>query len=295
MVSHFTVQDYNLAATLASGQTFRWHWHGEAWEGVVGQRWVRLRQVNNILEATIAESCSNWDWLVRYLQLEVQLCDIIRTFPQDTILQEAVQTCSGLHVLRQDPWECLASFLLSSNKQITQIERIVSELCARWGEPLAVPAGHAPEWSFPDPRQLACLTEDELRRCKMGFRAPYLLQAARRVAEGAADLSVLAGSDYEVARQELLRFKGVGNKIADCISLFSGGFLEAFPVDVWIRRQLAQHYFPRRCPPDRELRLFVRKHFGPAAGYAQQYLFHHARTQKKAGAYSAPAQPKQPN
>ncbi|HSA03507.1 MAG TPA: DNA glycosylase, partial [Candidatus Paceibacterota bacterium] len=284
MIRHYRVEDYHLAATLSSGQAFRWRRLGDGWEGVIGGRWVLLRQAGNILEAMTAGPCSDWEWLERYLQLNVRLCDILRMFPKDILLQEAVRAWRGLRLLRQDPWECLASFLLSSNKQITQIEQIVSELCGRWGDPVLVPPDHEPTWSFPAPERLACRTEGELRACKMGFRAPYLLEAARQVREGKVDIGALSSLDYEAARQELLRLKGVGEKIADCVLLFSVGFLEAFPVDVWIRRELARHFFSGRCPSDRELRRFIRDFFGPAGGYAQQYLFHHARSGKKTGA-----------
>jgi N-glycosylase/DNA lyase len=196
-------------------------------------------------------------------------------------MRAAVAACHGLRLLRQDPWECLASFILSSTKQILQIRQIIARLCECFGEPLAVPAGEPPAWSFPTPARLADTTEAQLRACKMGFRAPYLLQAARRVAGGQLDLARLHGLPVAEARAELIQLHGVGRKIADCVLLFAYGFQSAFPVDVWVLRALRQLYFPKRRVAPKKLRQFADEHFGVYAGYAQQYLFHYVR--KKGG------------
>jgi 3-methyladenine DNA glycosylase/8-oxoguanine DNA glycosylase len=244
-----------------------------------------------------------------------------------------------LRVLRQDPWECLASFILSSTKQIVQIRQIVALLCERFGDPLTHPAdtlsmnlvaadvslrtlspmkvsvdsrrrlrfkGSTREilfwenlsppngergasvpnenhlfYSFPSAKWLASVTEGELRACKMGFRAPYLLAAARRIADGKFDLERLRHLTLAEAREELMKLRGVGGKIADCVLLFAYGFDGAFPVDVWVERALRELYFPRRRVSDKRLQHFAATHFGPHAGYAQQYLFHYMRTKVK--------------
>jgi N-glycosylase/DNA lyase len=125
------------------------------------------------------------------------------------------------------------------------------------------------------------LTEAELRGCKMGFRAPSLLAAAQQVAEGGLDLERLRQLPLAEARAELMKLRGVGGKIADCVLLFAYGFDSAFPVDVWVERALRELYFPRRRVTEKKLRHFAATHFGPQAGYAQQYLFHYMRTLKK--------------
>src|SRR5262249_33980345 len=149
-------------------------------------------------------------------------------------MRAAVVACRGLRLLRQEPWECLASFILSSTKQIVQIRQIVSLLCERYGEPIPAAPEYAPAFAFPSPARLACATEPELRACKMGFRAPYLLKTARLVAEGKIDLERLRQLPAETARDELMGLPGVGRKIADCVLLFAYGFQSAFPVDVWV-------------------------------------------------------------
>jgi N-glycosylase/DNA lyase len=215
-------------------------------------------------------------------------------------------------VLRQDPWECLASFILSSTKQIVQIRQIVALLCKRFGEPIAanlvaadvsrrtlplqeVSADSRPRLrfggsglnknhlshSFPTAEQLAAATETELRACKMGFRAPHLLAVARQVAVGQFDLERLRHLPQAEAHEELMKLRGVGGKIADCVLLFAYGFDSAFPVDVWVERALRELYFPRRRVSAKRLQHFAATHFGPHAGYAQQYLFHYMRTKLK--------------
>jgi N-glycosylase/DNA lyase len=203
-------------------------------------------------------------------------------------MRAAVAACRGLRLLRQDPWECLASFILSSTKQIVQIRQIVALLCERYGEPLAVAPAYPPAFAFPCPARLARTTEAELRACKMGFRAPYLLATARLVANGQFDLARLQSMPIEIARAELMQLPGVGRKIADCVLLFAYGFQSAFPVDVWVLKALRQLYFPHRRVTPQRLHRFAAAHFGPRAGYAQQYLFHYMRT-KTNRAHSEPA------
>jgi N-glycosylase/DNA lyase len=131
------------------------------------------------------------------------------------------------------------------------------------------------------PQKIAAATEAGLRLCKMGFRAPHLLNAARQIADGKFDLKKIFDMNYHEARAELMKLRGVGGKIADCVLLFAYGFDSAFPVDVWVERALRRLYFPHRRVSEKKLLHFAAAHFGPHAGYAQQYLFHYMRTKKK--------------
>jgi N-glycosylase/DNA lyase len=272
------VQDYDLAATLTSGQAFRWQCADDGWEGVVGRHWVRLKQEPDGITAQTAAAVRDWRWLEHHLQSQVPLAEVLAQFPaDDPHLQLAVQSCRGLRLLRQDPWECLASFILSSTKQIVQIRQIVAQLCERFGQPVAVPPGHAPAWAFPSASELGRCAEADLRACRMGFRARPLFEAAQKVASGELDLARLHALEEAPAREALMRLRGVGPKIANCVLLFAYGFPRAFPVDVWVMRALRQFYFPRRRPARARLERFIATHFGPQAGYAQQYLFHYLR------------------
>lgn len=271
-------RDYDLPATLISGQAFRWNLQDEAWVGVVGRQWVRLIPEPSGIRATTWPPVEDWKWLTTYLQTDVQLETVLQTFPTDPAMQASVQYCRGLRLLRQDPWECLASFILSSTKQIVQIRQICELLCTRFGEAIELPERSVKAFTFPTPEAIAGLQESELRHCKMGFRAPSLLQAARAVTGGSLQLDALRGLPLREARDALCGLRGVGPKIADCVLLFAYGFPQAFPKDVWIQRAIQQLYFKGRKVPPTRLERFIDSHFGPHSGYAQQYLFHYMRT-----------------
>jgi N-glycosylase/DNA lyase len=274
------VVDYDLAATLCSGQAFRWHLVNGGWESVVLGRWVRLESASGItgtLLASTLEPQRDWAWLEAYLQTGVDLESILKSFPDDVPLNEAVAACRGLRLLLQDPWECLAGFILSSTKQIVQIRQCMEHLCRRLGTPVTCPGGTPWGFAFPAASAIAAVEEPVLRECRMGFRAPYLLGAARAISDGRLDLESLRTLPTREARLQLMALHGVGRKIADCVLLFAYGRQDAFPADVWILKVLRHLYFPRRKPSPARLQHFLDTHFGPNAGYAQQYLFHHAR------------------
>ena len=274
----FSVSHYNLAATLCSGQAFRWRSDGQGWSGVIGNQVVRLRGDEFSIVAETTEPVADWRWLEHYLQLDLDIEQVLQTFPDDEPMRAAVSACRGLRLLRQHPWECLASFILSSTKQIVQIQQIVELLCERFGEPLPALPGSPPAHAFPTASRIARASEAELRACKMGFRAAYLRGTASRVAGGQFDLENLSALPVDMARDELMSLPGVGRKIADCVLLFAYGFPSAFPVDVWVMKALRQLYFPRRRVSIQRMHRFAATHFGPWAGYAQQYLFHYMRT-----------------
>lgn len=286
----FPAADYDLAATLDSGQVFRWRRQDDSWLGVVGRHGVRLRQEREGIFAQTDAPVENRDWLREFLQTDVDLAKILETFPNDGPMNDAMAACRGLRVLRQEPWECLATFILSATKQIVQIRQIVAQLCECFGERIGRGPGisnlnfQTPgdlNYSFPTAERIASLTETDLRNCKMGFRAPSLLATARQIAEGKLDLPRLRDLSHGEARNELMKLRGVGAKIADCVLLFAYGFDSAFPVDVWVERALRTLYFPRRRVSERKLLHFAATHFGPHAGYAQQYLFHYVRVKMK--------------
>ena len=279
LTREFAVTNYDLSETLRSGQAFRWRETEGAWEGIVAGKWYRLSENKTRILAQKAEAGDeDWNVLRDYLQLEVDLEKIIQTFPKDPYMDAAVSSCWGLRLLRQEPWECLASFILSSTKQIVQIQQIVNLVSRRFGEPAAVPQGHESSSTFPGPERIVSLSEAELRCCKMGFRAPYLKGSAEMIVNGEVKLDSLRQFPVEEARQELMRLPGVGRKIADCVLLFAYGFQEAFPIDVWVMKALRQLYFPKRRKSAKKLVEFTQTYFGPNAGYAQQYLFHYMRT-----------------
>ncbi len=220
---------------------------------------MRVRQAGDTLEGDVDP---------HYFALDVPLKKIVATFPHDDPLLQAVKKHWGLRVLRQEPWETLASFIASSTKQIVQIRQIVAHLARELGHYDA----------FPTADVVARATHRQLLDCKLGFRAKYLLAAAQAIDSGEVRLDRLPAMEYERALEELMKLAGVGEKIAACTLLFSCGHDEAFPIDVWVERSLRRLYFPGKKVPAKKLREFTRSHFGPYAGWAQQYLFFQERT-----------------
>jgi N-glycosylase/DNA lyase len=320
MTNFINVSDFDLASTLECGQAFRWSRLGgtDSWfEGVVGKEVWRLRQHGSEVEWETdpkptpspskegdsglpsyggAGGGSSQTRMTKYFSLDRSLPQIIATFPADDApLRDAVRRHWGLRVLRQEPWETLASFIASSAKQIVQIRQIVGELSRRFGDPITNADGRArwpqraedprlgeatePYHSFPTVDVVARASHQPLWDCKLGFRAKNLLAAARMIDSGAVKLDALRSMEYERALEELVKLSGVGEKIANCVLLFSCGFDQAFPIDVWIERALRRLYFARKHNvTHRQLREFARTHFGPYAGWAQQYLFFQERT-----------------
>lgn len=281
----FPTRKYALAATLSSGQAFRWYPRADGrWEGVIGHDVLLLQKSASGIEARSLNAAPNWRTIEDYLQAPVDIDAITATFPDDPPMRAAVNSCLGLRLLRQDPWECLASFILSSTKQIVQIQQIVATLCECYGDEIRLtterPVSPSLRFAFPSAEKLASLTEAQLRSCKMGFRAPYLLETARIVASKQIDLESLRALPTPEAREKLCELPGVGEKIANCVLLFAYGLQDAFPVDVWVQKAIRHLYFPKRKPTEKRLKHFVQTHFGPNAGYAQQYLFHYMRIAK---------------
>jgi N-glycosylase/DNA lyase len=273
-VKAIRVADYSLDTTLDSGQVFRWRRAEDGgWVGVIGRQVVRLRQAGDCIEI----EADDFAEVARYFQWNASLREIVGTFPQDEHLNAAVKACWGLRILKQEPWECLASFIASSTKQIVQIKQIVENLSRELGLPIA--DCRLPICSFPSVEAAAASTHDVLWNCKLGFRAKYLLGSARLIAEGKLDLGRVDSMNCDDARAYLCQLPGVGEKIANCVLLFAYGKLDAFPIDVWVERCLRQMYFHgKRKVTARRLREFAGSYFGPSAGYAQQYLFHAIRT-----------------
>lgn len=267
-----------LELTLNSGQAFHWVPQGEGWLGAVGGEAVYLEQKNDELFVNAgAEQAA-----VSYLALDHPLEEIEATFPGDPVTREALEFCRGMRILRQPSWEALATFITSSMKQVAHIAQISQTLRQRYGRRLVLEGREV--YAYPEASALASLEEADLRACALGYRAANLLASARLVAEGRVDLGVIAGLPDAEAQLELRRLPGVGEKVANCALLFGFERLKAFPVDVWIERVIRERYFAkRRKVTPAMIRAFCAKAFGPYGGYAQQYLFHHARLTWKRG------------
>lgn len=267
------ISDFSLVECLTSGQTFRWQPRGAGFFGVALGRAVYAEQRGDALVLT-GVGTEDAGAFVRYFDFERDYGAIKASYMHDPFLCEGMGYAPGMRVLRQPHFETLISFIISANNNVKRIMGIVERLCVRCGAPIE--GG----FDFPTPEALAALGEEALRDCGAGYRARYIVEAARAVAEGFS-LDEVARMPYEQARQALVKLPGVGLKVADCAALYSMGFTRSFPADVWMRRVLCGVY-GYRGKNDKQLRAFVDERFGEYAGLAQQYLFHYARHHRDA-------------
>jgi N-glycosylase/DNA lyase len=276
--------NFDLAKTLDSGQVFHWERVGQGFVGTIGDRAVCIEQRRNVLAAWNDEEkldalnpLSLRRLIANYFALDHPLREICASFPDDPVINAARVFCRGLRIIRQPKWECLATFICSSMKQVEHIRQISLALRRRFGKRRKI--GNRFAYTFPLSQRIARASEDDLRECALGYRARNLLMTARLVSSRKMDLeawSVLPDADL---REKLCALPGVGAKVANCVMLFGYERLRAFPIDVWIERVLKQQYFPlKKTVTTLELREFSQTYFGEHGGYVQQYLFHHART-----------------
>jgi N-glycosylase/DNA lyase len=229
-----------------------------------------------------------------YFRLDDDLPKIYSQIVKDQHIKAAVERFEGLRLLRQEPWECLISYVCATNKNIPAIKDMIFRLCENFGERLLFEGREF--YTFPTPNDLANADIEELRACKLGFRAERVQNAAKKVNSKELSLEALHKISYEEAWEELLKLPGVGPKVADCVLLFSLDKLEAFPIDVWMKRIVMKHYhdhfersFVKRVSGKkslsraeyRKIGLFGRKYFGKFVGYAQEYLYHYERRMSK--------------
>lgn len=266
---------YHLIRTLSCGQAFRWRVDGGAAAGIFAGRRIRLEQRGNAITVEGLDGGGASKTLAHYLGADQPLRSIERELSRDRVLARLLPQTSGIAILRQDPWECLASFIVSAFNNIPKIEMTIARLSERFGESLPG-GGHA----FPHPAALANAPEWSLRDCILGYRAPYLRAVARLIDSGAFHLRAPFALSYEAAKRMLLELPGVGQKVADCVLLFAYGKGEAFPVDVWVKRAVERWYLRGEEKSEREVRAFARRRFGDLAGYAQQHLFHYGRSHR---------------
>lgn len=258
------VQELNPQRTFDCGQCFRWNADAEGkYRGVAsGKAAVVWAEAGRTYIECAAGDIYFWR---DYLDMETDYAEARRSIEVCDYLRECAAYGEGIRILRQDKWEALCSFIISQCNNIPRIKGIVEKLCSLYGEPVEAPWGEAR--AFPTAERVADLSEEALAPLRSGYRAPYMLAAARAVAGGDIDLDATALLPCGEARAELKKLNGVGDKVANCVVLFGLHQLDAFPVDVWIKRALAAN-MPKGFDPSS---------LGKYAGLAQQYMFFHAR------------------
>jgi N-glycosylase/DNA lyase len=297
---------FNLGHTLDSGQAFRWEQRGDWWYGILSSGAIKVRQEEASLVCVTSSGLMTPESVHSYFRLEDDLERIYSKIMKDEHMTEAIQRFYGLRLISQDVWECLVSFVIATNTNIPRIKLMISKLCEKFGEKTEFEGNQYA--LFPRPELLAEASNEELAACGLGYRARFVRSVAQKVSSGGVDLEELRLLDYERARdlmiERLLGEKtllGIGRKAADCVLLFSCGKDSSFPIDVWMARVLFK-YYPKLFDSETTERLSshvsnltrlsggsyetisasMREYFGEYAGYAQQYLFHDARTNKLA-------------
>lgn len=263
-----------LAEIVDGGQAFRWNRQPDgSWLGIWADNVVQLRRDDGGVLTWRAPS----EMVVRvgralpaYFGMGADFAAHTDALPwrSDAHIGRCIAAFPGLRILRQPFGETLLGFLCSATKQIVQIKQMLALLAQRHGAPLANSGLHRlPTWA-----ELAMISEADLRACLLGFRARYIAETARVLAAQPGWLTETEELPYPAAKERLCTLPGVGEKVADCVLLFGAGRLEAFPVDVWILKTMARRYGLENWRPA-QVAHFGRAHFGPLAGFAQQFLF----------------------
>ncbi len=253
---------FDLALTLDCGQAFRWVQTGDdEWHGVAFSKPLTLKKTERGIEFIGTDKDDFENIWIPYFDLERDYGTLCRKFMADRYLAEAVDTCYGIRLMRQEPWEAICSFIISQNNNIPRIKGIIDRLCRLLGESLG-----NDDYSFPSAQKISEAGVEALAPIRAGFRAKYIIDAAEKVANGEIDIEKIYALTIDEGRDELIKIKGVGEKVAQCSLLYGFGKIDAFPVDVWVKRIMSELY-PDGLP----------ECTNGARGIAQQYLFHWRR------------------
>lgn len=268
--------DFDPDTILFCGQAFRWEKENGLFKGIAHGRIIHLEMTGKdirLFPASKNEYEMIWE---DYFDLKRDYSALKKEFSKDVILQKGMEFAPGMRVLNQQPFETMISFIVSANNNVKRISGIIQKLSVPFGKKIEYQGETG--YAFPEPQALADASEEDLRRCGTGYRAAYIKAAAKAVCEG-FDLEALKKLPYADAKKELTKIPGIGPKVADCILLYSLGFAQAFPSDVWIKRTLFNLY-GCTVKSDKEIAGYVCEKFGKHAGIAQQYLFHYVRKNK---------------
>ena len=257
--------DFDPIKIFECGQCFRWNadengvYRGVA-HGIAAKVWSEGGSV--FISGSMEQFRNVW---YDYFDMDRDYAKAREALSIDEYTRAAAEYGAGIRILRQDKWEALCSFIISQCNNIPRIKKIVETLCQYFGKKLEFEGKKV--YTFPDAEKVAALTVEDLAPLRCGYRAPYIIGAAKAVVDGTLDLETLSQSDFSTALKALKSMHGIGDKVANCVILFGLCIPDAFPVDVWMKKALAAHY-----PKD-----FDPKVFGENAGLAQQYLFFWAR------------------
>lgn len=271
------VEDFNIKHIFECGQCFRWKKEeNESYTGVAKGKILNVEEKGDkiYLNNTNLEDFNNiwhdyFDLGTNYTEIKNKLKEM------DEYLDKATDFGWGIRILKQDQWEMLISFIISSNNRIPMIQKAIDNLSKKFGKFIGEYNGKE-YYAFPTPQELSRASKEEIRACQTGFRDKYIKSTADAVANNNDNVYGYSMLDTEQCRKELLKFNGVGPKVCDCISLFGMQKYDTFPVDVWVKRVMQEFYVDEDMSLPK-IREYALDKFGELAGFAQQYLFYYAR------------------
>jgi len=257
--------------SINSGQVFLWEKQGSDWYGINGQDILKINKNGAI------KSIRNLK--IDFFRKNDNMQEIIKSISKDKTVRKAVKEYQGLILFRQDPFQCVISFIISSNSNIQKIKNSLEKITKKFGKKVKIQ--NKEFFLFPEPEKIAKATIDEIKSCGVGYRAPFIKEAAKMIVLKKIDFEYLKKCDYYEAKKNICLIPGVGNKVADCIMLFSLNKLESFPLDTWMIKILEKYYskefkIETKTITQKQYELLhekIVKHFGPYCGYAQQFLF----------------------
>ena len=257
--------------SINSGQVFLWEKQGSDWYGIDGQDILKINKNG------VTKSIRNLK--TDFFRKNDNMQEIIKSISKDKTVKKAVKEYEGLRLFRQDPFQCLISFIISSNSNIQKIKNSLEKITKKFGKKVKIQ--NKEFFLFPEPEKMAKATIDEIKSCGVGYRAPFIKEAAKMVILKKIDFEYLKKCDYHEAKKNICLVPGIGNKVADCIMLFSLNKLESFPLDTWMIKILEKYYskefkIETKTITQKQYELLHEKivnYFGPYCGYAQQYLF----------------------
>ena len=257
--------------SINSGQVFLWERHGTSWYGIDGQDILKINQ-NGVIKS-ILNSKTN------FFRKNDNIQEIIKSISKDKTVKKAVKEYEGLRIFKQEPFQCMISFIISSNSNIQKIKNSLEKITKKFGKKITIE--NKDFFLFPEPEKIAKASIDEIKACGVGYRAPFIKEAAKMVVSKKINFEYLEKCDYQEAKKNICLVPGIGNKVADCIMLFSLNKLEAFPLDTWIIKILEKYYsnefkIETKTITTNQYDMLHEKivnYFGPYCGYAQQFLF----------------------
>lgn len=269
-------KDFNISHIFDCGQCFRWNKQEDgSYTGVVENKIINISQEDNkIIMDNITEDDFN-DIFARYFDMDTDYTDIKNKINVDNIIDEAINFGHGIRILNQDEWETMISFMISANNRIPMIKKVIENLSEQFGQLIGNYRGKD-YYSFPTAGEILKYPVEKIKECKAGFRSERIREAAIRFESEKNIIYDIKNKTYDEGLDYLKTYKGIGDKIANCVLLFSMKQFNTFPVDVWVRRVMQELYVDKSFS-DREIKQFAENKFGNHSGYAQQYLFYYAR------------------